>query len=107
VTNTIRVIDFVLDMLPEPIGDISRQAQNHLSGLVAAYDALAPKPDEWPDGATHYAIRPNNQAFWCRGAPIPFQGDWLTDNYQSAGRRELPFGIDWRLCMWKRPEVQP
>ena len=101
------MIDFVLDMLPEPIGDISRQAQNHLSGLVAAYDALAPKPDEWPEGAKYCAIDADGHAFWYRGEPEALATVWIGVSPSLRCRFTLHLGIDWRLCMWKRLEVQP
>ena len=115
--NTIRVIDFLLEFLPKPTGDIMSTAQNHLRSLVERYDALAPNWDEAPNWAQWYSIDYHG-AFWWEREPV-------VDGFRYWNRLELltgeieygkwdcdylgkppdvPIGIDWRLCKWQRPE---
>lgn len=105
-TNTIRVIDFILDGLPEPIGDIAEGAQNHLRGLVDAYDALAPDWNKAPEWARWYVISSDGTCLWMSGRPDIMHalsewgggGAWVS----TARSVEIPLGIDWRLCIWRR-----
>ena len=110
-TNTLRVIDFTLSLLPEPIGDISEMAQRHLRELVTAYDALAPDWSQAPKDANWYIIE-KGIGQWCDNEPIPYATGW---GMRRVGRTwyhkgvnqpiRIPLGIDWRLCKWARPGV--
>lgn len=84
--------------------------------LVAAYDALAPDWSQAPEGAKYYAI---DAPFWrdeesesCFYPNVPhLAGDeWHGESGDITWDDKcviLPPGIDWRLCIWQRPEVQP
>jgi hypothetical protein len=107
--NTIRVIDFVLSALPDPIGDMAVAAQTHLRELVDAYDALAPNWNDAPEWAQWSAVHGNGLRYWFQVEPKYSHG--FTGWNHKAKRMslddevELPFGLDWRLCKWQRPEV--
>ena len=104
-----------LDIIPHSAkgdSDIAAIAQ-----LIAAYDALAPDWNEAPNWAKWYAIDCHNAGFWF-DAPEPlitydnetYDAPTWTNNSIckfSAHVGLLPFGIDWRLCKWQRPEVAP
>ena len=90
-------------------------AQSQVASLVAAYDALAPDWNEAPNWAKWYAIDCHNAGFWF-DAPEPLitydnetydAPTWANNSICkfSAHVGLLPFGIDWRLCKWQRPEV--
>ena len=64
--------------------------------FIAAYNALAPDWSEAPEWAQWYSIYSDGYATW--------SGDGVG---KLAGLVELPLGIDYRLCKWQRPEVQP
>ena len=101
-------------------------ALDEIEDLIAAYDALAPKPDEWPDGAQWYAIDADGVATFFDVEPewdssgfgarmFEWVIDWRSDpdapSYPNeplildAPKIDVPIGIDWRLCKWQRPEV--
>ena len=71
-------------------------AQSQVASLVAAYDALAPKPDEWPDGAQWYTIDADGIPRWHIENP---------SRIVACDKILIPLGVDWRLCIWQRPEV--
>ena len=79
-------------------------AQSQVASLIAAYDALAPKPDAWPDGAEWYTIDAENQCYWHIDEPI-YDGEWWSNTAEFSGFTEIPLGVDWRLLKWQRPEV--
>jgi hypothetical protein len=93
-----------------------RTAIDDVADLIAEYDALEPDWTDGPERATHYIIHANGKAEWCRvmpgrqAEPIRNGNQW---NYQYIHWTEpfalvdIPVGIDWRLCIWQRPEAQP
>ena len=83
---------------------MAREAKSIVQATVDAYDALAPKPDEWPDGAQWYTIDAENQCYWHIDEPI-YDGEWWSNTAEFSGFTEIPLGVDWRLCKWQRPEV--
>jgi hypothetical protein len=103
-----RVLEYAigyLDIVPDSAStdaDIAAIAQ-----MIAAYDALAPKPDAWPDGAQWYTIDAENQCYWHIDEPALFDWAWDSNGLDWAGFVDIPLGIDWRLCKWQRPEVMP
>ncbi len=94
-------------------------AQSQVASLVAAYDALAPKPDEWPDGAQWYTIDADGVATFFDVEPEWEMFEWVIDwrsdpdapSYPNeplildAPKIDVPIGVDWRLLKWQRPEV--
>ena len=113
-----RVLEYAigyLDIVPDSAStdaDIAAIAQ-----MIAAYDALAPDWNEAPNWAKWYAIDCHNAGFWF-DAPEPLitydnetydAPTWANNSICkfSAHVGLLPFGIDWRLCKWQRPEVAP
>jgi hypothetical protein len=85
---------------------MAHEARAVVQELVAAYDALPPKINEWPDDAQWYAIDANEEATWFEVKPKMYSNEWWDksgwpDEYGKA----IPSGVDWRLCLWKRPEV--
>lgn len=93
--------------------DEQRQAMAMVADLLAAYDALAPDWAQAPDGAQWYVISANGQAWWCGFEPTIFEARWIfvseaiVEAFRFDKSIQLPFGIDWRLCIWQRPEAQP
>ena len=84
---------------------MAREAKSIVQATVEAYDALAPKPDEWPDGAQWYTIDAENQRCWHINEPVLFDWAWDSKGIDWAGFADVPLGVDWRLCKWQRPEV--
>lgn len=84
-----------------------------ISQMIAAYDALAPKPDAWPDGVQWYAIDANGVATFFDVEPEWEMSEWVIDwrSYPNeplilnAPKIDVPIGIDWRLLKYSRPEV--
>ena len=92
-----------LDIIPDSAKadpDIAAIAQ-----MVAAYDALAPKPDAWPDSVQWYAIDSDGACNWHETEPTPCDSCWESGTAEWAGVVLIPIGLDWRLCKWQRPEV--
>ena len=83
---------------------LAREAKSIVQATVDAYDALAPKPDAWPDGAEWYTIDAENQCYWHIDEPI-YDGEWWSNTAEFSGFTEIPLGVDWRLLKWQRPEV--
>ena len=85
--------------------------------LVAAYDALAPDWDSAPEWAQWYAVDANGRAVWMKRKPkcgYPRNPYWenhvayipVSDYFWAvAGEVTLADGIDWRQCLWQRPEA--
>lgn len=106
-----RVLEYAigyLDIVPDSAStdaDIAAIAQ-----MIAAYDALAPKPDAWPDGAQWFAIDANGWRWFCMFEPEINSTEWFLGrygSYSSSGEMPIGIGVDWRLCKWQRPEVTP
>lgn len=95
-----------LDIIPDSAKadpDIAAIAQ-----MIAAYDALAPKPDAWPDGVQWFVIEPTGDCYWHEVEPTAITLSWESGTADFAGFVfAIPIGIDWRLCKWQRPEVTP
>lgn len=97
-----------LDIIPDSAKadpDIAAIAQ-----LVAEYEALAPKPDEWPDRVQWYAICADGEGYWYVEEPRASIGrnKWISAwPHSYGGTVVMPLGIDWRLLKWQRPEVTP
>lgn len=79
-----------------------------LRGIVAAYDELAPDWSRAPQWAQWYAIHASNEGQWYQICPYPGEeGYWMADDgyRRSVSEVDLPLGIDWRLCLWERPDA--
>lgn len=91
---------------------MAHEAKAIVQNIVAAYDALAPDWAQAPDGAQWYVISANGQAWWCGFEPTIFEARWIfvseakVEAFRFDKSIQLPFGIDWRLCIWQR-HVQP
>jgi len=103
-----RVLEYAigyLDIVPDSAStdaDIAAIAQ-----MIAAYDALAPKLDAWPDGAKWLTIDADGVCCWHEVEPTRYTWAWESTDMGWAGVVVIPLGIDWRLCKWQRPEVMP
>ena len=90
---------------------LAREAKSIVQATVAAYDALAPKPDAWWGDAQWFVIDPNGDCFWFHDEPKANEWRWTNDDwfrdvgYEKGRRVNIPLGVDWRLCKWQRPEV--
>ena len=103
--NFIDAAGVLADSAELPLRDLlAREAKSIVHATVAAYDALAPKPDAWPDGAEWYTIDAENQCYWHIDEPI-YDGEWWSNTAEFSGFTEIPLGVDWRLLKWQRPEV--
>lgn len=77
-----------------------------ISQAAEAYDALPPKNNEWPDDAQWYAIDANEEATWFEVKPKMYSNSWWDESgWPDEYGKAIPSGVDWRLCLWKRPEV--
>ena len=102
--------------LPENPTEDEENAFDLCRNVVAAYDALAPTPEQWAEhpGAKWYAIDTaewrgcTSSAAFYQDEPTPDSGDWIvsTGDVWDADDLVLPLGIDWRLCKWSRPEAK-
>ena len=86
-----------------------------VQSVVAAYDALEPDWTQAPEWATWYAIDANGAGTWYRDEPFICNAsrytsasywDAVSDYAMTEKAPKLPLGIDWRLCIWQRPEAQ-
>lgn len=86
------------------------ETESRLRAIVAAYDALAPDWDDAPEWAQWYVIYPSGARFWYEIEPERNYQYWLENDGMlrllSYEYEELPEGLDWRLCLWKRPEQE-
>ena len=130
IMNFIDAAGVLADSAELPFHDLmAREAKSIVQATVKAYDALAPKPDEWPDGAQWYAIDsdgacnwheteptpdgakwcvidPTGDCYWHEVEPTPDSLSWESGTADFAGFVfAIPLGVDWRLCKWQRPEV--
>lgn len=84
---------------------MAHEARQVVHDVVADYDALAPKPEEWPDGAQWYAIDASEESAFFSEEPKMYSNSWWHESAWPYGYgKSLPLGIDWRLCIWQRPE---
>ena len=89
------------------------KAQEHINSLVKAYDDLAPDWTQAPKNAQAYTIDMNGEANYMKCDVDPTgDGVWgdlddMCDPDSPPTFVVLPLGIDWRLCIWQRPEAQP
>ena len=86
------------------------EAASIFDDLVAAHDALAPKPEDWPEGMKWYTIDASGQGRWSINEPHVelLYGDttyWFVEmSWLEKGIKPLRIGIDWRGCKWERKE---
>jgi hypothetical protein len=82
---------------------------DRLRELVSAYDALAPDWSSAPEDAKWAAIHPDGEGDWWGTKPIAldYRMEWDGELAHGTWWRQgpLPIGIDWRLCIWQRPEA--
>lgn len=95
-----------------PCDDLSRIAREVVRKVVDAYDALEPKPEDWPKWATYCVIHANGLQYFVNGGePMVTHGynawDFPPLSNRSDFYREvdLPVGLDWRECKWKNPNA--
>ena len=95
--NFLDAAGVLADSAELPLRDLlAHEAKSIVQATVAAYDALAPKPDEWPDGAQWYTIDADGIPRWHIENP---------SRIVACDKILIPLGVDWRLCRWQRPEV--
>lgn len=95
-------------------------AMKAVDSIVVEYAALAPDWKRAPEWARWFCIEPGEGygtgfARWWAHEPVLNGKEWtpsivLEGGYSATlffGFVDLPLGIDWRLCKWQRPEVQP
>ena len=101
------------------------EAAKEIDGLLAAYDALAPKPEDWAafpwakwctidyQGRFFWECEPevDGYRYWNRLAPKDGADYGLWNCDYLAPKPDVRVGLDWRDCKWMRPEegkeVQP
>ena len=85
---------------------MAHEARAVVQELVAAYDALAPDWSQAPEWAKWYAIDANEEATWFEVKPKMYSNSWWDESgWPDEYGKAIPSGVDWRLCLWKRPEV--
>ena len=83
-----------------------RGAARVIGELVAAYDALVPPIEDWPEDMDWFTIDADGAAGWHTIEPFYDIDEWYSDNeVHGAGVFVLPLGIDWRLCEWRRKQT--
>lgn len=90
---------------------LAHEAREIVRAVVNAYDALEPSVEIWPKGATHYVINADSSAEWLFGVSSERQLDisgskWSKRHVwasEPVGYVDIPPGIDWRQCIWQRP----
>ena len=112
--NIIEAIRIWSDHLSNYVGGRGEfwEAQEHISSLVDAYDALEPDWTQAPDWAQWCAINANGLRYWFDVEPLAMHGatGWVNrgNDKQSFDKEvRLPLGIAWTICIWQRPEAQP
>ena len=73
-----------------------------------AYAELAPDWDTLPLYVTWYAIDADGTGRYRDYEPyISYEERrWYGIAFSGHTKVNLPFGVDWRLCKWQRPQVQ-
>ncbi len=86
----------------------SIEAVERLEELRQQYNALTPDWTSAPPWAQWYVIGANGQCYWTSSEPLVVENRWSLSGSirESFIGASLPFGIDWRLCKWQRPEAQ-
>jgi hypothetical protein len=85
---------------------VEDEKQYYTGGIIAIdhlrrqYDKLCPKPSEF--FADWVAINPNGEVLHSKSKPKLKEayGEWAYDCYRYELQKQLPLGIDWRLCCW-------
>lgn len=101
------LIDVLRNYMRGPLDDAEIDA---IRALVAAYDALAPDWQSAPEWAVWYTIDAGGGARWHLLKPQD-NGDggwWVRDDRCKEANRalhDLPIGIDWRLCIWRKSKA--
>ena len=112
--NFLDAAGVLADSAELPLRDLlAREAKSIVQAVVDEYDALAPKPDAWPEGATHFVINAEGYGEWLFGVEPRHQvaiigAKWSKQHVWSTepvGHIDIPIGLDWRLLKWQRPEV--
>lgn len=80
-----------------------------LADFLSSYDALAPDWSAAPEWAQWYAIDADGCRAWYEPKPQAMGFQWhSTQLYRGVSMDEdfdLPLGLDWRLCLFKRPDA--
>ena len=112
IMNFIDAAGVLADSAELPFHDLmAREAKEIVQATVEAYDALAPKPDEWCGDDQWFVIDPNGDCLRFHDEPEANEWRWTNDDwfrdvgYEKVRRVNIPIGIDWRLLKWQRPEV--
>ena len=108
--NTIQAIKTLLEAvvhIPDSITAYD-DAISILADLTHAYDAFAPRPEDWPDWANHCITQPNGDQYFYEDAPVLRLNAnrwWTSDKcrYNAYYRTvAIEHGIDWRECHWEK-----
>jgi hypothetical protein len=103
------LIDTLRDLLASDNADAWADALLAVAEFLDAYDALAPDWTSAPEDAKWAAIHPDGEGDWWGTKPIAldYRMEWDGELVHGTWWRQepLPIGIDWRLCIWQRPEA--
>jgi hypothetical protein len=107
--DDIRSVIDAMDETARTLAEYARPAVRLLD-VCDAYDALAPDWTSAPEWAQWYALDADGEAGWYDDEPPLVDGlaFWdCPDTYRTlvVGSVAIPIGIDWRLCLWQRPEA--
>lgn len=110
--NTIDSLRMVLQYAMGQLGIVYESSDPDIAviaQMIADYDALAPDWNNAPTWAQWSVIHANGLRYWMEKEPSFQNGDtsWDCDGGKQEFDDELylRLGIDWRLCIWQRPEV--
>lgn len=106
--NAYEALSAVLYSVSLPDDILSGPAQI-LNEILEGYAALAPNWADAPKNALYCVTHanglqywiPNEKPYWQPGS-TGWQSEWPQDFYREV---ELPPGVDWRLCIWRRPKT--
>jgi hypothetical protein len=79
--------------------------------IQAEYDALCPKPSEFPEGFSWYAIETYGHTYFMKVKPNLYDYCWIQVHEVNASVKahkvvKIPFGIDWRLCRYSLEDAK-
>lgn len=107
--NFIDACGVLVDSAEVPANDVlAHEAREVIRAVVDAYDALEPTTQMWADApseAQYYAIDGEGRVEWFEDEPTLMATCWDGEvGWSDGDYANIPLGVDWRICIWKRPD---
>ena len=86
---------------------LAHEARETIRKTLAAYDALEPTAEDWPDGAQHFTIDAAGARRWHSQDPTPVDHQWQSAGADWTHCASIPDVIACTDCKWTRPQEAP